>query len=106
VVSLTGIIPDLVMYFFKIRPDNPKANIWIITLNRMLTTPLMVPLLLVTGLLELAQSSKMMVIEGLTPLEVWLILAFVSMIAEGVFGFLGGLSGNKIADRLERAGVT
>jgi len=105
VVALTGIIPDLVMYLFKIKPDHPRANIWIISLNRLLTTPLMVPLLLLTGLLELAQSSKMMIIEGLTPLQVYLILALISMLAEGVLGFLGALSGNKIANRLLKAGV-
>jgi hypothetical protein len=105
VVALTGIIPDLVMRIFKLRVDNPKTVKAMITLNRLLTTPLMVPLLLISGLLDLARSSKMMVIEGLTPLQVYLILALISMVIEGVLGFVGAIAGNKIADKLIKAGV-
>jgi len=105
VVALTGIIPDLVMYILKLHPDNPPTNKWIIALNRLLTTPLMVPLLMITGLLELAQSSKLMEIEGVTPLQVYLILAVFSMIIEGVLGYVGAIAGNKIADKLIKAGV-
>lgn len=105
VISLTGLIPDLVMYVFKLDPANPRVNRWIITLNRMLTTPLFVPLLLVTGLLELAKSNKLMAIEGLEPLTIYLILAFFSMIIEGVLGYIGAYSGNKIADKLVKAGA-
>ena len=76
-----------------------------ITLNRLLTTPFMVPLLMLTGLLELAQSSKMMVVEGLTPIQVYLILALVSMLLEGILGFIGAIAGNRIADKLVKAGV-
>lgn len=104
-VSLTGIIPDLVMYFFKLRPDNRKTNKWMITLNRLLTTPFMVPLLMLTGLLELAQSGKLMEVEGITPLQVYLILALFSMVVEGVLGYLGAITGNRIADKLIKAGV-
>jgi hypothetical protein len=105
VVTLTGIIPDLLMYLFKLKPDNPKTNKAMITINRLLTTPLMVPLLLLTGLLELARSSNMMVIEGLSPIQVYLILAFVSMILEGILGYFGAVAGNKISDKLIKAGV-
>lgn len=104
-VSLTGIIPDLVMYFFKLRPDNRTTNKWMITLNRLLTTPFMVPLLMLTGLLELAQSGKLMEVEGITPLQVYLILALFSMVVEGVLGYLGAITGNRIADKLIKAGV-
>jgi hypothetical protein len=105
VVALTGIIPDLVMYILKLKPDNPATNKAMITLNRLLTTPLMVPLLLATGLLELARSSSMMVVEGLTPLQVYLILALVSMLLEGLLGYFGAVAGNKISDKLIKAGV-
>jgi hypothetical protein len=105
VVALTGIIPDLVMYFFKLRPDNRITNKWMITLNRVLTTPFMVPILMLTGLLELAQSSKLMEIKGITPLQVYLILAVFSMIVEGVLGYIGAVAGNRIADKLIKAGV-
>jgi hypothetical protein len=105
VISLTGIIPDLVMYFFKLNPANPQVNRWMITLNRMLTTPFFVPLLLVTGLLELANSNKLLVVEGLEPLTVYLILAFISMLIEGILGYIGAYGGNKIADKLVKAGA-
>jgi len=58
-----------------------------------------------TGLLELARSSNMMVIEGLSPIQVYLILAFVSMILEGILGYFGAVAGNKISDKLIKAGV-
>ncbi len=105
VVALTGIIPDLIMYAGKLNPSEKKINLIIITINRALTTPLMVPLLLFTGLLDLAKSPKMPVVGDYSLLSIYIGLAIVSIFVEALLGFAGALAGNKIADKLIKAGV-
>ncbi|MFW6371263.1 MAG: MptD family putative ECF transporter S component [Bacteroidota bacterium] len=105
VVALTGIIPDLIIFAGKLNPAKKNVNILLITLNRALTTPLMVPLLLVTGLLDLTKSPKMPVIGDYSLLTIYIGLAVVSIIAEALLGFIGALAGNKIADKLVKSGV-
>jgi hypothetical protein len=105
VVALTGIIPDLIMLAGKLNPAKKNVNILLITINRALTTPLMVPLLLLTGLLDLAKSPKMPVIGDYSLLTIYIGLAVISMIAEALLGFIGAIAGNKITDKLVKSGV-
>ncbi len=105
VVALTGIIPDLIMLAGKLNPAKKNVNILLITINRALTTPLMVPLLLLTGLLDLTKSPKMPVIGDYSLLTIYIGLAVISMIAEALLGFIGAIAGNKITDKLVKSGV-
>jgi hypothetical protein len=105
VVALTGIIPDLILLAGKLNPAKKNVNIIIITINRALTTPLMVPLLLITGMLDLTKSPKMPVIGDYSLLTIYIGLAVISMLAEILLGFVGALAGNKIADKLVKSGV-